>query len=49
MLRGAGGSGTNVTVIAYLDPTGALIPVVKTVVNDSLDDQGDAVPYARAA
>lgn len=48
MLRGAGG-GTNVTVIAYLDPSGVIIPVVRTVVDDTLDGQGSELPYARAA
>jgi hypothetical protein len=48
MLRG-GGTGTNVTVIAYLDPSGVIIPVVRTVVDDTLDGQGSELPYARAA
>lgn len=48
MLRGAGG-GTTVNVVAYLDPTSVLIPVVRTVVDDSLDQQGGELPYARAA
>jgi phage-related protein len=48
MLR-TGGGGSNVTVIAYLDPSGVIIPTVKTIVNDTFDQQGDELPYARAA
>jgi phage-related protein len=48
MLRGAGGA-PSVTVIAYLDPSGVIIPVVRTVVDDTLDGQGSELPYARAA
>jgi phage-related protein len=48
MLRGVGG-GTSVTVIAYLDPSGVIIPITKTVVNDTLNEQGDELAYARAA
>lgn len=48
MLRGAGG-GTTVNVVAYLDPSGVIIPIAKTIVNDTLDQQGDELAYARAA
>lgn len=48
MLRSAGGQ-TVVNVTAYLDASGVLIPVMRTVVNSTLDQQGDELPYARAA
>lgn len=48
MLRGAPG-GTNVTVIAYLDPSGVIIPITKTIVTDTFDQQGDELSYARPA
>jgi phage-related protein len=48
MLRGTGGKGAT-TVVVYLDPTGVIIPITKTVVRDTLDEQGDALAYARAA
>ena len=48
MLRAPGGR-TVVNVVAYLDPTGAIIPITKTVVRDTLDEQGDELAYARAA
>lgn len=43
------GARTVVNVIAYLDPSGVLIPTMKTIVNDTLDQQGDELPFARAA
>lgn len=48
MLRGAG-QNIVVNVVAYLDPNGVLIPMTKTIVNDTLNEQGEAMPYARAA
>jgi phage-related protein len=48
MLRGAGG-GTVVNVVAYLDPSGVIIPITRTVVNDTMDAQGDELAFARAA
>lgn len=44
-----GSGGANVTVIAYLDGTGAMIPVARTVVRDELDQQGTEYDHARAA
>lgn len=47
MLQGVGGR-SNVQVIVYLDPTGAIIPVTRTVVNDMFDQQGQELADARA-
>lgn len=44
MLRGSKGS-PNVYVTVYLDPTGAIIPITRTVVNDALDEQGTELGY----
>jgi hypothetical protein len=43
------GARTVVNVVNYLDASGVIIPTVKKVVNDTLDDQGGQLAYARAA
>lgn len=48
MLRGVGGKSVP-TVVVYLDPSGTLIPITKTVVMDTLDEQGHELGFARAA
>jgi hypothetical protein len=49
MLRNTGGAKGGPTVVVYLDPSGVLIPITKTVVRDTLDEEGDQLAYARAA
>lgn len=43
------GARTVVNVVNYLDASGVIIPTVKRVVTDTLDDQGGQLAYARAA
>lgn len=49
MLRGPDGGAPKVFVTVYLDPTGAIIPITKTVVDNTLNEQGEALAFARAA
>lgn len=48
MLRDTSVGRTIVNVVAYLDPSGVIIPITQTVVNDTLNTQGGELSYARA-